>query len=257
MSKRQTILYLLFLVSPLGMLGQTAAEKNSVRLESNDFFDPTQTEKKKEVYEFAVQYRLEVGYVQNDQRTRNNTYPNLFLHGGKIGATVDFVLPKHFTLQTGLLYSLATGKTAQHWRSTNIEEVQKEYLTHRILEHNLIVPIRAYINIRLWKKLNMFFFTGPQLQLGLVQKDNISQHLSNSTLDWLNAQNVPTQSYDRLKEKELYRCNVQYGLGGGFEWDKYRLQSGYDFGLNNLLKKDVPSGNMSEWGWFVSFCYLF
>ena len=48
------------------------------------------------------------------------------------------------------------------------------------------------------------------------------------------------------------------GLGGGLEWDCYRLQSGYDFGLNNLVKHPQAKGQyMSEWGWFVSFCYRF
>jgi hypothetical protein len=57
---------------------------------------------------------------------------------------------------------------------------------------------------------------------------------------------------------ELIRANIQWGLGGGLEWDCYRLQSGYDFGLNNLVKHSQVKGQyMSEWGWFVSFCYRF
>ena len=58
--------------------------------------------------------------------------------------------------------------------------------------------------------------------------------------------------------KELYRVNVQFGLGGGFEWDRYRLQAGYDFGLNNLLKTPiVPEEKIYEWGWMVAFSYKF
>ena len=35
-----------------------------------EFFDPTRKEKKeKEVYQFSVDYRLEVGYLQNQQRS--------------------------------------------------------------------------------------------------------------------------------------------------------------------------------------------
>jgi hypothetical protein len=57
---------------------------------------------------------------------------------------------------------------------------------------------------------------------------------------------------------ELVRANIQLGLGGGLECDKYRLQSGYDFGLNNLVKHPQRKGQyMSEWGWYVSFSYRF
>jgi hypothetical protein len=45
-------------------------------------------------------------------------------------------------------------------------------------------------------------------------------------------------------------------LGGGFEWDRYRLQAGYDFGLNNLQRNTaVPTHKLYEWGWMVAFSY--
>jgi hypothetical protein len=59
-------------------------------------------------------------------------------------------------------------------------------------------------------------------------------------------------------QDELIRANIQWGLGGGLEWDRYRLQAGYDFGLNNLIKHPViDDQQMWQWGWFVSFCYKF
>ena len=54
----------------------------------------------------------------------------------------------------------------------------------------------------------------------------------------------------------LYRTNVQFGVGGGIEWDRYRLQSGYDFGLNNLMRTPiVVDQKLHEWGWLVTFSY--
>ena len=55
---------------------------------------------------------------------------------------------------------------------------------------------------------------------------------------------------------ELYRTNIQFGLGGGIEWDRYRLQAGYDFGLNNILRTPIlPRQKMHEWGWMCTFSY--
>ena len=231
--------------------------KPAMQLEDNTFFDPSKKDAPKENYQFGVEYRLEAGYVQHYQRVRNISFPDMYLHGVRVGGTVTFQLPMHFSLQTGLLYTLVYGKNEQHWRSVDAPSVQTEYITHRVLEHNLTVPVRAYYTIKLWKQLNLFFYTGPQLHIGLAQNDYMVNHLSTGTEAWLASQNIPTAPYDRFSD-ELVRANIQWGLGGGFEWDRYRLQSGYDFGLNNLVRHpSLSTQHMSEWGWFVSFSYKF
>jgi len=230
--------------------------KPDLQIADNTFFDPT---KKKEVeeYHFGMEYRLEAGYVQHNQRTRGLTYPDMYLHGGRIGVTFTFLLPLHFSMQTGLLYTLTYGRNEQHWRSMSAQTTQEEYITHRVLEHYLTVPVRMYYTIPLWKKLNLFFYTGPQLHIGLAQTDYMKLHLSDETKTWLDGQGVPTQTYDRFGD-ELIRANIQWGLGGGLEWDCYRLQSGYDFGLNNMARSLGDTKRyMAEWGWFVSFSYRF
>lgn len=230
-------------------------QKPNMQIADNTFFDPTRKEKVEEPYVFGVDYRIEVGYAQHQQRTQQLTFPDIYLHGARIGATFDFHLPLHFDIQTGLLYTLLLGINDQHWRSTDIASTQIEYIHHRILAHNFTIPVRVYYTIPIWKKLNLFFYTGPQLQIGLAQNDYLETHLSTSAQQWLEIQGVPTTPYDRM-ENELIRANIQYGIGGGLEWDRYRLQSGYDFGLNNLVKKPAINGQyMTEWGWFVSFSY--
>jgi len=220
-----------------------------------EFFDPTRKVKKeKEEYHFSVDYRVEVGYVQNQQRS--DSWCNPYLHGVKLGFTADFNLPYHFSIQTGLAAGITYGRIEQHWRSQNQETVQSEYLRHGINEYYLEVPVRAYYNQKLWKDLNMFFFAGPKLQLGLAQLDFIHDHLSDPTREWVEGMGVSTANHNRYPD-ELYRTNVQMGLGGGLEWDCYRLVAGYDFGLNNLvrLQGESHSYKMNEWGWYVSFAY--
>ena len=232
-------------------------KKPDYQIADNTFFDPTRKEQKKEQYTFHVDYRLEAGYVQHWQRTRGLSYPDMYLHGIRLGATFSFALPLHFDVQTGVLYSLLYGRNDQHWRSIDAPSVQTEYIRHRVLEHNLTVPVRVFYTIPLWKQLNMFFYTGPQLHIGLAETDYMLNHLSDGTKAWLDGISVPTSTYDRMSD-EIIRANIQWGLGGGFEWAQYRLQSGYDFGLNNLVKHPKTAGQyMSEWGWYVSFSYRF
>ena len=248
---------LLFLALSTGFILADDNNKPAYQIADNTFFDPTRKEQTKEAYDFRVDYRLEVGYVQHWQRTRRISYPDMYLHGIRLGATFSFALPMRFDLQTGLLYTLVYGRNDQHWRSIDAPSVQTEYIRHRVLEHNLTIPVRVYYNIPLWKQLNMFFFTGPQLGIGLTEHDFVKPHLSAKAESWLQANGYETEEYDRLS-KEVSRVNIQWGVGGGLEWDKYRLQAGYQFGLNNMVRKKVVSDqHMWQWGWFVTFCYRF
>lgn len=253
-----TIIFLvLFVCAPMYVCAQEVRRGPDLQTSDGSFFDPTRApEKVEELYRFGIEYRLEAGYVQNNERSGTKSYPDMYLHGGRLGATFTFLLPSRFSLQAGVLYSIAYGVTDQHWHSVTQETVQTEYIRHRVLEHQLVVPVRAFYTVPLWKDLNLFFYGGPQLQVGLSESDNMESHLSVPMKAWLKSEGVRTESYDRLGEGELGRCNIQLGVGGGLEWGRYRLQAGYDFGLNNLIMSPVISDqHMWEWGWYTSFSY--
>lgn len=237
---------------------QDAPKQPDLQTADSQFFDPTKKESKNDDYTFSMAYRFEIGYIQPYQYSSRKNYPDMFLHGGRLGFTFDFNLPLRFSLQTGALIDIAYGVNTQHWRSQDAPSVQQEYLRHRILEAELTIPVRAYYYVPLWNQLNMLFFTGPQFSIGLAEYDFMQEHLSEGTQAWLETKGVHTSAYDRLADKELYRINVQWGIGGGFEWDVYRLQAGYQFGLNNMVRhKVIDTQQMWQWGWFVTFCYKF
>ncbi|MBQ7697838.1 MAG: outer membrane beta-barrel protein [Paludibacteraceae bacterium] len=262
MRKYAVILFLLA-VAAVG-----AQEPALPTLEANDrdFFDPTRVEKPKEPYNFDVHYRVEAGYVQNAHLSDNKTYENTYMHGFRLGATADFLLPLHFSMQAGILYTFTYGTAMQNWAYMSYEDyvspdpvtgmVYAGKINHHLYEHQLTIPVRAYYTIPLWRQLNLFFYTGPQLQIGLALKDDMQADLSTATKQWFASVGQPYEPYDRYAAGELYRTTFQWGLGGGFEWDRYRLQAGYDFGLNNQVKKRlIQDRKMWEWHWFVSFAY--
>lgn len=225
------------------------------QIADNTFFDPTRKQKVEEPYQFGVEYRIEAGFVQNQQRTKNLTAPDMYLHGVRLGATFTFLLPLHFSLQTGVLYTLTYGVNQQHWRSMDAPSVQTEYQKHRVLEHNVTIPVRCFYTIPVWRDLNIFFYGGPQLHIGLAENDYVQNHLSDKTLLWLQSENIPTEPFDRM-QYDILRPNIQMGIGTGLEWQRYRVQGGYDFGLNNLIRNHRANDrHMWEWGWYVSFSY--
>lgn len=236
-----------------------APEKPDLQTAEGDIFDPTRMEKETEQYEFKVEYRITGGYMQELQRSRRDNYPNMYLHGGQIGATFDFCLPLHFSIQTGLLYSLTYGTREQHWAQIDASDIygSTNYLKHRVYNHQLSIPVRVYYTVPLVKKFSMFFWGGPQFRVGLAAYDAVENHLTPMTTAWFEANGKHTEPYDLYKD-ELNRFNVQIGVGGGFEWDAYRIEAGYDFGLNNRVRrKSTSDQHMWEWSWFVRFAYRF
>jgi opacity protein-like surface antigen len=216
------------------------------------FFDPTK--KEVEDYQFAIHWRLQVGYAQPSLRTKDTTV--MYSHGLQLGATVDFKLPYRFSIQTGALLKFTYGVNKQHWANRLEEDAQVNILKHNILNLQLAIPVRAYYNINIWKKLNFFLYGGPQLNIGLTNYDIIQPNVSESALKWMQEQGIHTTPYDKYVAKELYRTNIQMGVGGGLEWDKYRIQAGYDFGLNNLQRNRViTTHKLYDWGWYATFSY--
>lgn len=252
---------ILFLICTLaiGAVAQVDMKYNpDLQTVDDGFFDPTRkTEKVQDDYHFGMEYRIEGGYTQIDQRVMRENAHYTYMDGARMGMSFTFLLPYHFGLQTGLFYTITTGNYTSRYRSIDAESNQKEYINHQLLAHYLTVPIRAYYVIPMWRKLNLLFYTGPQLQIGVAQQDNLDEHLSDGVKHMLNGL-VPMAPYDRYKEGELNRLSIQYGLGIGIEWDAYRLQGGYDFGLNNLMRQRISSSQkMWEWQWGLTFCYRF
>ena len=116
-------------------------------LEQRDFFDPTRTEKPQEVYQFGIAYHIEAGYAQNHQRMTSDTISALYLHGARLGAQFEMFLPKHFSLNIGVLYSIQYGISRQHYHTASVDNPQIEIVNNHILEHTLTIPIRAQYTI--------------------------------------------------------------------------------------------------------------
>lgn len=240
--------------------GTVRAQDKSIRdagLEQHDFFDPTRNDKPEEVYSFGISYHIEAGYSQDHQRMTSDTISALYLHGARVGAQFELFLPKRFSVNIGLLYSVMYGVSRQHYRPVSPEQVQAEVVNNHIVEHALTIPVRVQYTIPLWKQLSMHFYGGSQLMIGLAETNYVKADVSDATREWLLAQGKHLDTYDKYVAKELFRTNIMLGVGGGFTWDIYRLEAGYDFGLNNLLRTPVYSADrMSEWQWHVSFVYI-
>ena len=150
------IFCIVLLVSACRLLSMAQEYRNTMpdlQTAEPDFFDPTRKEDIKEAYVFSAPWRIEVGYAQSNQRTQDTSA--VYLHGLRLGATIDFILPYNFSIQTGALATFTYGQNNQHWPSMGEDDAQINILQHNILQLQLTIPARAYYNIKLWKELRM------------------------------------------------------------------------------------------------------
>jgi hypothetical protein len=99
--------------------------------------------------------------------------------------------------------------------------------------HQLEIPVDWQYKFEIAKRTWIILYTGPTLQCGLdltskLYKTNNGKEIS---LD----KDYSFYSED-MKYKELKRINVTWGLGAGFQYERYFLRGGYDFGLINPYK---------------------
>lgn len=256
----RTRLYI-FIILCLSAMAISAQDIRTPDLQTvgDGFFDPNAKPKKvREEYNFAYHLLPEASFAQIDMRTIDGSQHLTYLNGARLGLSVSFDLPYWFSVQTGLMYTIASGRYTQRYRSLVGNDLtpytQQEYIDHRVLQHQLTIPMRVYYSVPLPKKWGLFFYTGPQMQIGLAHSDKLDLHLSSETvhdrgaLQWLQAQGVRTESADRYREGELRRFTIEYGIGGGVEYQNVRLQAGYDFGLNNI---STASPRMWTWTWNI------
>jgi hypothetical protein len=195
----------------------------------------------------AQTYRLEVGY-NNPVRTGTGI-SSTFFNGIQVGGTAEYDLKNNVSLLTGVLYNFVySDKIQKYPNSTAVS-----YTTHG---HFVDIPVRLIYTYPISKNLKLFGFGGPKLNIGLFQDMKITSTQTYSPSSPLYVQPRSINLYTGSdQDYQLNRLNLQIGLGGGVQWKRYSLKSGYDFGINNLNKLDT--GSMHQSGWYLTLGFSF
>ena len=190
----------------------------------------------------AQTYRLEVSY-NNPVRTGSGISSTYF-NGIQLGGTGEYNLKNNFSLLTGVLYNFVYSDKIQ--KGANSQDV-----TYKTQGHFLDIPIRLVYTYPLNKNLKVFGYGGPNLNVGLFQNLKITSTQSYASTSPFYIQPRSINVYNSSDSQyQLNRLNLQIGLGGGVQWKKYSIKSGYNFGINNLNKLDT--GSMHQGGWYIT-----
>jgi len=183
---------------------------------------------------------LEVGFAQTDFRL-NSWFPSddgttlnlTTLNGFKLGFLWDVTYIKGFGSTLGLRYTYGTTLTG--WTKVNDEQIgeyprYKERLNYNQLE--LYVDWQYKFEIA--ADTYIMLTSGPAIQCGLAMSG--TTYYQSTTSEW----EEPTiQRFDYNGENfynAYHRVNVTWGIGAGFQYDRFFIRGGYDFGLMNPYK---------------------
>ena len=188
---------------------------------------------------------VQVGYARSITRLNTvasgKTLDPTGYDGLKVGLVYDATIIKGFGVSIGLNYTFGANSTP--WvKKGSSQRTDYPQVSSNGLYHQLEIPVDWQYKFEIAKRTWLMLYTGPTLQCGLsFTKKNyinngkdVQQDVANPTDD--------IYSEEDMKDNTLKRLNVTWGIGAGFQYERYFLRGGYDFGLINPYKSQLFAG---------------
>ena len=178
-------------------------------------------------------FGVQLGFAQpiarlNTPTTKTSLFSTSY-NGFKVGLVYDATIIKGFGVSMGLNYTFGNHTSA--WKQIGTLPYPQERTTGQY--HQLEIPIDWQYKFEIAKRTWIILYTGPTLQCGL---DLTSKLYKTNNGKEITLEKDNSFYSEDMKDKELKRINVTWGLGAGFQYDRYFLRGGYDFGLINPYK---------------------
>ena len=169
------------------------------------------------------------------------------MNGFKVGVVYDASYIAGFGSTIGINYTFGvyTGK----WRALGIYSDFPRIRQH-ITYHQLELFVDWQYKFEIAKETYLMLYTGPTLQCGIDFDMRVDSQKDYDV-------DVEHSYYDGYKsddpDESFRRLNVTWGVGAGFQYKRYFLRGGYDFGLMNPYKhsdfanEKHTRGRLDQW----------
>lgn len=182
-------------------------------------------------------YRINAPSALAEKRSELNGH---VMNGLKVGVVYDADIVKGFGSTFGINYTFAAGQTA--WKDYGynhngapITAATKLYEYRTVYQyHQGEVFVDWQYKFEIAKRTYLMLYTGPTIQccFHFSTKDKYQKKY-----DFLPEieKSIPSEE-DKMDER-MQRVNVTWGVGAGFQYKRYYLRGGYDFGIINPYNK--------------------
>ena len=174
--------------------------------------------------------------------------------GLKVGFVYDATIIKGFGVSIGLNYTFGANTTDWMKQGSSQEGIYPQIRSHGQY-HQIEIPVDWQYKFEIAQRTWLILYTGPTLQCGLVFKDKWYARNDNKSNAFTHEENL--YSVEDMGDYALKRLNVTWGVGAGFQYERYFLRGGYDFGIINPYKaqyfniseeyKPYTRGRFDQW----------
>ena len=193
---------------------------------------------------------IQIGFAEPIMRL-NSSDPNMpkdslvnktIMNGMKVGLVYDGAIIKGFGATVGINYTFAAGYT--NWATPNVmQQLTKQRTKTTYNQVELFVDWQYKFEIA--KETYIILYTGPSIQCAVEMSKRVFVK-NEGTGEVSNNEKISCFDYtDAEMAHDYQRMNVTWGVGAGFQYERYFLRGGYDFGLMNPYKV----GNFNEMGY--------
>lgn len=176
-------------------------------------------------------FGLQIGYAQptlriNDSSHKDTLSTNVKMNGFKVGVVYDGSIIAGFGTSIGLNYTF--GAYNSGWASKNTYGMKYPRSRQMVTYNELELFVDWQYKFEIAKETYLMLYTGPTIQCGLgwrMRQDYQQYEGEEYTPKYYSGYKAedPDQTFKRL--------NVTWGVGAGFQYKRYFLRGGYDFGL--------------------------
>jgi len=186
-----------------------------------------------------------LGYSDALMRERTGSKDSLnyklSMQGFKAGLVYETTFVKGFGVQFGLNYTFG----AKLGKKTADSDVSTFKGRDNYFIHQLEMPIDWQYKFEVAKETYVLVYTGPTIQVGLgfCKKSEKPTIVDGKPGTGVQKTDYYKQRFDDGKggndkdqdgiEDRYKRLNITWGVGAGFQYKRYFLRAGYDFGIYN------------------------
>lgn len=179
-------------------------------------------------------FGFHVGYASPTLRI-NSPYTKTLeatpMSGVKAGLSYDASIIKGFGTTIGLNYTFGTYSSKWVTEDSGYSTSEKRY---RDTYHGLELFCDWQYKFEIAANTYLMLYTGPTIQvhLSLREQEYIREGTTTTPKTRDGYDYRDNESFEDYK-----RLNVTWGIGAGFQYKRYFIRGGYDFGLINPYKK--------------------
>lgn len=193
-------------------------------------------------------FGLQLGYAQPTLREPNLDDANLNyktklgnvtrMPGFNFGVVYEGTIVKGFGTFFALDYNF--GANVSEWKSVKPQSVMPQS-RNKVYYHSLSLRSDWQYKFTVAKETYLLLYTGPVIGVNMSMKNtterkDINPMTNKEEMSISTVERFTKQDGMEIDHTQLLRYNILWGVGAGFQYKKYFVRGGYDFGLTSEYK---------------------